>query len=402
MKEEYLKYNVEELAEDRAFIRWVKKGENDADWKALINSDTQFKVKANQAKEIIELLEDTYPELQRKDLDAMWRNVEDLKRNYNFQQKTRKSYRAWSWAASILLIISLGVIGGYYMQYKNQGYDFAQQTAEEEKEGARLILADGNEVALNNERSEIEVKEDNQIIVDKSNRLKVQPTKAREKEQPKMNELIIPYGKRSDITLADGTKVWLNAGSKFAFPSKFNGDKREVFLEGEACFKVAKNKAKPFIVHTEKIGIKVLGTYFDVTSYPDEDHVETVLIEGSVSVHKKNALGITSKEMILKPYQKASYNKQDGDLEIKNEPEAYLYVAWIDGWLEFSKNSLPLVLTKLERYYNVEFVLPQKYQSHDLITGKLDLKDSLQEVMMGLADLAEIKYTIKGDKIYIH
>ncbi|TKG93880.1 DUF4974 domain-containing protein [Puteibacter caeruleilacunae] len=402
MKEEYLKYNVEELAEDRAFIRWVKKGENDADWKALINSDTQFKVKAKQAREIIELLEDTYPDLQRKDLDAMWRNVEDLKRNYNFQQKTRKSYRAWSWAASILLIISLGVIGGYYMQQKNQGYDFAQQTAQEEKEGARLILADGNEVALNNERTEIEVKEDNQIIVDKSNRLKVKATETNVKEQPKMNELIIPYGKRSDVTLADGTKVWLNAGSKLAFPSQFNGKTRDVYLEGEACFKVAKNKAQPFIVHADELGIKVLGTYFDVVSYPEDNHIETVLIEGSVSVQKKTALGIASKEMVLKPYQKASYNKDDGDLVVKNEPEADLYVAWIDGWLEFSKNSLPLVLTKLERYYNVEFVLPAGYRSVDLITGKLDLKDSLEEVMMGLADLAEITYTIKGDKIYIH
>src|SRR5690606_14480825 len=95
-----------------------------------------------------------------------------------------------------------------------------------------------------------------------------------------MNEVIIPYGKKSELLLADGTKVWLNAGSRLAFPSRFTRNTREVFLEGEACFQVAKNEEQLFIVKAGNLDVKVLGTHFNVSAYPADATIETVLLEG--------------------------------------------------------------------------------------------------------------------------
>ncbi len=121
-----------------------------------------------------------------------------------------------------------------------------------------------------------------------------------------MNQIIIPYGKRSDITLADGTHIWLNSGSQLSYPSEFKTDSREVYLSGEAFFDVKANPNKPFYVITRDIKIKVLGTRFNVSSYNEDNTTQTVLLKGKVTTGKNK---IFAQTIDLMPGERMIYDK---------------------------------------------------------------------------------------------
>ena len=149
------------------------------------------------------------------------------------------------------------------------------------------------------------------------------------------------------------------------------------------------------------MNIKVLGTHFDVSAYATEENIKTVLLEGSVAISQPTMFGLKKDEVVLKPYQKADFDKEKNIIEVSDEPNADLSIAWTKGWLQFSKECLPSVLRKLERYYNVDIRMPQNFPSSELITGKLDLKDSIEDVLTALADVAKIEYRINKNTIYI-
>ena len=198
----------------------------------------------------------------------------------------------------------------------------------------------------------------------------------------KMSEVVVPFGKKLQLALEDGTKVWLNAGSRMAFPTKFTGKKREIFLkEGEGYFEVAHNQKRPFYVNTAEIAIKVLGTKFDISAYKSDNLIETVLIEGRVAISKQSAFGFLKGESILMPNQKASYDRKDRFIVVKDDPNVDYAIAWTEGWFKFNQQSINDVLNKLQRYYNVRFVFDPGFSTEGLITGKLDLKDTIEQVM---------------------
>ena len=208
-----------------------------------------------------------------------------------------------------------------------------------------------------------------------------------------MNEVIVPYGKRPQLVLEDGTKVWLNAGSRLAFPQKFDGKKRTVFLEGEGYFEVAKNTSQPFMVHTSSVNIEVTGTKFNISAYQSDDFCQTVLLEGSVNVIGKSKL-LNNRTSML-PNQKVTFNKNEQTLVRENEYFPELYVAWTEGWYSFSNESLTEIFKKVERYYNVKIEYNPDLISKALpVSGKLDLKDSISEVMKVLSLVVKVDFQI--------
>ena len=204
-------------------------------------------------------------------------------------------------------------------------------------------------------------------------------------EVESLNTLIIPYGRRSKITLSDGTIAHLNAGTQFVFPEKFLGDRRTVFLSGEAFFEVASNKEKPFIVKTivEKLSIEVVGTKFNVSAYPSDQDVLTVLTEGKVNVVEKNIF--KDRKTLLKPGQLASWNRGDKNINVK-EVNTDNYTLWIQGLLQFESEPIVNVIKKLERFYNIEITLDEL--TNELvgtsISGKLDLNDDIKMTLENL------------------
>lgn len=264
-----------------------------------------------------------------------------------------------------------------------------------------LVLSNGTKVELSSDSSSVEVvKGENAILVNRDSIIENVPTQQQENDQIAFNEITVPSGKKTTIILSDGTKVWLNAGSHFAFPQRFDKGERKVFLEGEGYFDVAKNKSKPFIVSTQNIDVRVFGTKFNLSAYQSDNFCETVLLEGSVTVQSKGKL--FNDKIALAPNQKAVYQSDKSTLVRSAAPDAEIYISWINGWYQFSNVNLVLVLAKLERYYNIKFIYDQAIESQALpVSGKLDLSESLNETMTMLSKVARVNFQISGSKVII-
>jgi ferric-dicitrate binding protein FerR (iron transport regulator) len=256
-------------------------------------------------------------------------------------------------------------------------------------------------VNLTDEKSEIVVlKNQDAILINKDSVVANTPVKSQDAKQVALNEVTVPFGKKTTLVLADGTKVWINAGSRFAFPQKFEGNRREVHLDGEAYFEVTKNKNQPFIVSTQNIDVEVLGTKFNLSAYQSDNFCETVLLEGAVEVQDNGKL--FNAKLELKPNQKATYYTDNKELIRSESPDAKMQVSWINGWYQFTNQNLITVLDKLERYYNIRFIHDTTLESKALpISGKLDLKGSINEVMAVLSKVAKINFQISGNEIII-
>ncbi len=329
------------------------------------------------------------------EFNVLWKRINQLSK--------RPSYfigkRILKYAAILIIALSIGV-AGYWGFYQNQKSNIYNTVADSRKSGkSQLHLSNGTIVDLEKDNSQIALSGDQKITID--NEKVIDLSKDTNPNDLKMNEVVVPFGKKLQIALEDGTKVWLNAGSRMAFPTKFKGNKREVFLDGEGYFEVAHNQKLPFYVKSAEISIKVLGTKFNISAYKSDKLIETVLIEGRVAISEQSAFGFLKGESILVPNQKASYNKKDRFIIVKDEPNVDYAIAWTEGWFKFNRQSINDVLNKLQRYYNIQFEFDPGFPTEDLITGKLDLKVSIEEVMKTLDVAAKLQYRINGNQIYI-
>jgi len=163
-------------------------------------------------------------------------------------------------------------------------------------------------------------------------------------------EVEAPAGSRMHIQLGDGTKVFLNHGSKLKYPYRFEGENRKVFLTGEAYFEVAHNSKIPFIVGTNRLDVKATGTAFNVSAYPDDDAVETTLVEGMVILYERKSnseiKALTPGECLKFDMQKNSYSLETGN--------TLKYTAWKDGLLVFKNDQVEDIAKKLARWYNID------------------------------------------------
>lgn len=196
----------------------------------------------------------------------------------------------------------------------------------------------------------------------------------------------VPEGQRAEITLCDNTKVWLNAKSTLVFPSSFSGE-RSVELIGEAYFNVTRNEQNPFIVRTAEHEVKVLGTEFDVKSYPERNLFETSLIKGSVSVHSLK----TGQEMLLAPGHKAC--SDDGRLSVSQFGNQGDFL-WREGILAFEGETFSQILDKLTMYYdlNIEIKNRNVVMGGYTYTGKFWIKDGVEHVLKVLQFSHKFKY----------
>lgn len=399
MKKEYLRFSTEELIDERPFVSWALNGENDAEWQLFLTEHPEFRPVTQKARRLIELLRDREDHISKEDMLEIWRNIE----NFDVQIKNRsrriKLPGYLRYAAILILALLTGTMGYRILDRRQNSYVFSTNYASETDSASILFLSDGTMVDLETKNSKIALNAGKQIVINNGKVIDLAEKSA--SSDLKMNEVVIPYGKKSQLVLEDGTKVWLNAGSKMAFPTKFSDKKREIFLEGEAYLEVAHNENRPFWVNTKEISVKVLGTKFNISAYPTDHLAETVLIEGKVSVSERGPAIFHQEETILYPNQRASYHKTNKTISVRNEPDVEFITAWTEGWFKFSKQSMNDVLNKLQRYYNIQFVYDSGLTTSDLISGKLDLKDSIEQVMIALSDVANIKFRICNEKIFI-
>jgi ferric-dicitrate binding protein FerR (iron transport regulator) len=206
-----------------------------------------------------------------------------------------------------------------------------------------------------------------------------------------MQTLIVPAGQRAEITLVDGTKVWLNAKTVLTFPNQFTGDKREVRLNGEGFFDVASGKSNPFIVKTEKYDIKVWGTKFNLMAYSGHGIFETSLLEGSVEVLVPGS----PKGIMIRPDERIFL--KDNHLVVS--PINHLnHFLWKEGIISFEDESFPDLVEKLELYFDMKIEVKNDKILDYRCTGKFRTKDGLEHILKVLKLSNKFRYTI-NDKL---
>jgi transmembrane sensor len=203
------------------------------------------------------------------------------------------------------------------------------------------------------------------------------------------NTLATPAGGQYQVTLSDGTRVWLNALSSIRFPTTFKGDLRSVDLTGEAYFEVAKDKRSPFHVNANGVDVQVLGTEFNVNAYPDEPSIKTTLVQGSVRLAKANA----NATLLLKPGEEGQTSGVSGLLLNKNV-DIDQTLAWKNGKFSFEGANIRAIMRQIARWYNVE-VRYQGDPGDDLFDGQIGRDLNLSEVLTGLSR-SNVHFKIDG------
>ena len=211
-----------------------------------------------------------------------------------------------------------------------------------------------------------------------------------------MNTVSVPAGQRTNITLPDGTNVWLNARTTLQYPVTFSQKQRTVFLKGEAYFEVTKNRHKPFTVQSDAIRVRVLGTTFNLKSDKRCRIAEATLIEGEIEVKGNKEEG----QIILTPGQRAELNKNNGRLTVK-QVDAKLDAVWHDNLIPFQKADIFTITKALERFYDVKIILSPDIQTGKTYSGVLKRKSNIESVLKSLQNSIPIDYKIVGNNIFI-
>ena len=386
--------HISKFIEDERFICWVFQGDErlDAWWKSYAAAHPDEKESILLARRVLEKLHTADRELPEKERIILFARILKQIEEKEKQVRTIKLVTGFlKYAAVALLFFSAGAL--LFYQKNNISPQFVQQdlSAPVQTDQAKLMRPGFGDILLAR-NSRVEYRDDGQVVVNDSI---VEAQSATRQGVPGMNQLVIPYGKTSELKLPDGSRVWLNAGSRLIYPGFFPGKTREVFLVGEAFFQVSQDAAKPFIVQTADIRVNVVGTRFNISAYPGDNTVETVLTEGKIRLERSNA-GLFSESLDMIPGQLAAFGKSDRTF-VMTEVDVENYTLWKEGLMKFESTDLSRVVKKLERYYNIHFRYQDPFLGGIKITGKLELDESCASVLAIVADAASVKITRIGE-----
>lgn len=209
------------------------------------------------------------------------------------------------------------------------------------------------------------------------------------------NTIEVPNGERSQILLYDGTKVWLNSGTKLKYPVAFSRNTRDVFIEGEAFFDVAKDKKHPFVVNAGMLKVEVLGTRFNVCAYAEDGEFFTTLEEGSV-----NAINTANgKQVVLKPGEQVILNRETNGLK-NQKVNTDLYTSWKENLLRFDDAPFEEVIKKMERWYGVKITVDPAIDTRERYTMTVKT-ESLREMLQLVSRTTKINYEISENTVLI-
>jgi hypothetical protein len=390
--------NISKYLEDKRFINWVFNSNDELDkwWKSFEIKHPKEKQNILLAKNVLSKFKTTDKELSEEEKIQLFTNVlKDIEEKQKSGKYIHLLTTVLKYAAVAILFFSIGALL-FYRQNKIDPQYLSQNITEPINNNvAKLIRPNGESILLDNQRSVIEYTAKGKV---KINNTTLDTLQSIGNSTSVLNKLIIPYGKTSEILLPDGTKVYLNAGSRFIYPENFIDKNREVFLIGEAFFEVKHDSEYPFIVQTPDINIKVLGTKFNVSAYPSDNIVETVLTEGKVRL-KQNNTWLFSESVDLAPNQLATYNKKSMKTELSTV-DTDNYTLWKDRIFKFESTELSKVIKKIERFYNIKVQYSNSLQRSIKISGKLDLKEGQEETINRIAVTASVKIIKKGDLLY--
>jgi ferric-dicitrate binding protein FerR (iron transport regulator) len=322
------------------------------------------------------------------------------------QQRPKvRAIRAWMAVAAtvaVLVISSMIYFNLPNAHVQQSPAQTAQQTTPVLQPGgnkALLKLANGQTIVLNQAANGVlAMQGSTQIKKAADGELVYEPGDAAKQAGTTFNTLTTPPGGQFQITLPDGTKVWLNAASSITFPTVFSGQERRVQLSGEAYFEVAKvsrnNSRMPFFVSTSGGEVAVLGTHFNVMAYPDAPNQETTLLEGAVQVtHGAQTQKIT-------PGQQASVLNKTGAAILVKQANIEAVMAWKEGLFLFDNTNIESAMNDIKRWYNATIIYNGP-QPDVAFTGVLPRSTDVNTVLNMLASTRRVSFTVKGDIITV-
>lgn len=390
MDKEFQQYNLEDFLDDPLFCGWARSERPDLDkyYNSLLlkfpNQENTFR----KAYRLINLFEDKKQQVSLERKVQLWKGIN---KTYQVQKNTRKRNTVLRFAAAVAAVIIIAISTWHLIPQNNSHAFFASYNIHDYKT-THLQFDNGKELNIDSQISKI-VYSGNENPLEIDNKIVL---KGKTKNKDAKNLLIVPYGKQSKIVLPDHTEVWLNSGSRLEYPSSFDGSIRKVLLQGEAYFKVTKNKTKPFIVETKNSKIRVLGTTFNVKAYPDEKEEETVLVEGSINLDLGKTL--FSKDFLVKPGQRVIVNKNTEKYSVARVV-VEKYTSWINGIFIFNDTPVPSALMSVSRYYDLPIKWDKQVASKK-VSGKLDLKEDYHQVLNALEVTISCDFKSKNEIIY--
>ncbi|SFE60142.1 FecR family protein [Chitinophaga sp. CF118] len=311
--------------------------------------------------------------------------------------KTPKLVRLWpriAVAVALVTVIS-GALLFYYPRINQQHSNQLVYTNDVAPgiSGATLTLSNGKKIRLSDAQNGEVAKEAGVMITKSESGEVVYEGKGDSDEPGKLNTLSTANGETYKLRLPDGSYVWLNSASSLTYSSRLveNG-KRTVKLQGEGYFEIAKDKSHPFVVATDKQNVEVLGTHFNINSYPNETMVSTTLIEGSVSVIAGNL------RQVIKPGEQAVNN---GNSIKVNEVNTENVIDWKNGDFNLDELDFRVAMRKIARWYNVDVIYEASVPENIKSGGWISRKRSLSAVLRLIESSGQLHFKVEGRKVYV-
>ncbi|MCG2613247.1 FecR domain-containing protein [Terrimonas sp. NA20] len=306
----------------------------------------------------------------------------------------------WRYAAAAAVLIAAG-LGMYQFLMRDRPGAIAEQPPKVENisseiqpggNKAMLTLADGSVVALTDAQNGVLASQGSSNVVKLANGELAYQSNNKQENEVMFNTIVTPRGGKYRLTLPDGTKVWMNAESSLRYPTLFTGSTREVELNGEAYFEVARNVQQPFRVQVKDMKVEVLGTHFNIMAYENEAAMATTLVEGSVRVSSP------SKQLLLKPGQQA-LAQNDGGMKMVNDVDVQQVLAWKNDYFQFNADPLDRLMRQIERWYDVSVrfdgTVPERK-----FGGKISRSSSLTDILKVL-EFSDVKFRVEGKTITV-
>ena len=361
-------------------FEWVKKEGNQDIFKNLVKEDYQLKYDTgNWNSEIA--------------FDKFLNEIKSKKASNSFP--LYRSRQFFKYAAAILVLVASTT---YYLINSSSSDDLNSNIDDNE---ISLQLYNGRVINIYQNRDTL-IQFDNEIAnISLKDGILYQQHLKPSKNSLKNNLLKVPYGKTISVRLEDGSTIKLNSGSQLSYPSSFSNEStRQVALQGEGYFEIAKNPLKPFIVKTEETYTRVYGTVFNISSYEDDEAIEVVLVEGSVGVGGKLRLH-EDNLMMLKPSQKITNSKRDKNSLTIQDVDVTPYVSWVEGVMSFEEENMSQIIRKLERRFNVSIINENKTLDERHFTGAFDSED-IESILKVIKTHTNFNYVINGKTIIIN
>ncbi|MCT4614669.1 MAG: FecR family protein [Marinifilaceae bacterium] len=368
--------------------------EEKQEFETWLNASEKHKAYVEETEKFYALVEND--DLKEPDIEKA---IQLFKNRISKSQKRKISFNRWfAYAAAIIIpigIVFLLVSRNIDIEQKSYVNNFEKFKPGSKK--AELTLANGQVVNL--EIVDTLVKEiDGTNISNTSGLLRYQANDNFVKKEA-LNRIRIPRGGEYKLILSDGTKVWLNSESSFTYPTKFVGNRRVVNLNGEAYFDVAHNKEKAFIVKVDDLEVKVLGTEFNVKAYPEENNIQTTLVNGSVAIQAKGFE--FNLKTILSPSLQANYSKTNKELKTK-QVKTEIYTSWKEGVFFLDNTRLEDFMLILSRWYDIKFFITNESIKNITFNGKMKKYENLKDIFNLLEQLSDLEFDLKDDVVIIH